>query len=217
MLLFVLTSKDKKTGEHPVGVVDNEKQADEWVKASRYNNWIPFELNDLSFADYPESVTSFRPEKEAPAETERKKREEAEATVAKLQGMVNKLTEANKTLLKRLHIKAPVVSSLLVNAHQAARDKRDIEKILKDLDGDTIEEKVATLMEKRSFNQDSTGDGYAIYSRGTEYEDTAVWLKVFFKDDKVVKVSMFDEEPERVINTRLGFEGVLSYASTFGD
>jgi hypothetical protein len=84
-------------------------------------------------------------------------------------------------------------------------------------DGDTIEEQVANLMEKRSFSEDGKGDGWVIYSRNTEYEGDGTWLKVFFKDGKVTKTDMFDEEPQNVLETRLGFDGLHSFTQAFGD
>jgi len=84
-------------------------------------------------------------------------------------------------------------------------------------EGDTIQEKVADLMKKRSFSEDEAGDGWTIYSPNTEYAGDGTWLKVFFKDDQVAKVDLFDEVPEQVIESRKGFEGLFSYAQTFGD
>lgn len=86
-----------------------------------------------------------------------------------------------------------------------------------DFEGDTIEKQVANLMERRSFSKGEEGDGWAIYSRNTDYEGDGTWLKVFFKDGKVAKCDMFDEEPENVLDTRLGFEGVFSFTQTYGD
>jgi hypothetical protein len=84
-------------------------------------------------------------------------------------------------------------------------------------EGDTIEEQVANLMEKRSFSEDGKGNGWVIYSRNTEYAGDGTWLKVFFKDGKVTKTDMFDEEPENVLETRLGFDGLHSFTQAFGD
>jgi hypothetical protein len=84
-------------------------------------------------------------------------------------------------------------------------------------EGGTIEEQVANLMEKRSFSEDGKGDGWVIYSRNTEYKGDGTWLKVFFKDGKVAKTDMFDEEPENVLETRLGFDGLHSFTQAFGD
>jgi hypothetical protein len=84
-------------------------------------------------------------------------------------------------------------------------------------EGGTIEEQVANLMEKRSFSEDGKGDGWVIYSRNTEYEGDGTWLKVFFKDGKVSKTDMFDEEPQNVLETRLGFDGLHSFTQAFGD
>jgi hypothetical protein len=84
-------------------------------------------------------------------------------------------------------------------------------------EGGTIEEQVANLMEKRSFSEDGKGNGWVIYSRNTEYPDDGTWLKVFFKDGKVAKTDMFDEEPENVLETRVGFDGLHSFTQAFGD
>jgi hypothetical protein len=86
-----------------------------------------------------------------------------------------------------------------------------------DFEGDTIEEQVADLMEKRTFGEEDKGDGWAIYARNTEYPSDATWLKVFFKDGAVTKVDLFDEVPEQVIESRKGFEGLFSFAQAFGD
>src|SRR5271166_64459 len=86
-----------------------------------------------------------------------------------------------------------------------------------DFEGGTIEEQVANLKERRSFSEDGKGDGWVIYSRNTEYEGDGTWLKVFFKDGKVTKTDMFDEEPENVLDTRLGFDGLHSFTQAFGD
>jgi len=84
-------------------------------------------------------------------------------------------------------------------------------------EGGTIEEQVANLMEKRSFSEDGKGNDWVIYSRNTEYADDGTWLKVFFKDGKVTKTDMFDEEPQNVLETRLGFDGLHSFTQAFGD
>jgi hypothetical protein len=79
------------------------------------------------------------------------------------------------------------------------------------------EGEVAKLMEKRSFSQGQTGDGWAIYFRNTDYPGDGIWLKVFFADGKVSKTDMFDEEPQNVIETRLGFDGLVGFTQTLGD
>jgi len=84
-------------------------------------------------------------------------------------------------------------------------------------EGDTIEEQVAHLMEQRSFSEDGKGDDWAIYSRNTEYPGDGTWIKVFFKGGKVTKADMFDREPENVLETRLGFDGVHSFTQAYGD
>jgi hypothetical protein len=83
------------------------------------------------------------------------------------------------------------------------------------------ESDVAELMAKRSFSEEKReteyGTGWIIYSRKTEYPGEGIWLKVFLKDGKVAKTDMFDEEPENVVATKLGWDGLRSFTNTFGD
>jgi hypothetical protein len=89
------------------------------------------------------------------------------------------------------------------------------ETMLDHIEGKDIEEKVSRLMERRSFGLDKEGPGWAVYTRNDE-----IWLKVVFKDDKVVKTYMYNEQPEGTsepAEVRQGPEGLCSFTNTFGD
>ncbi len=75
-----------------------------------------------------------------------------------------------------------------------------------DYDGGTIEEQVASLMERRAFSELSKGKGWATYER----HDGDIQIKVYFKGNKVEKAVMDGK-------ARQGFEGLFSLTQTFGD
>ena len=62
-MVYVLTSKlEGKQGYGPVAVVTDQHAADEWIRASKENDWVPLELDDLSTTGMAEKqVTQFKP------------------------------------------------------------------------------------------------------------------------------------------------------------
>jgi hypothetical protein len=94
----------------PVAVVDNEHTANEWIQAGNDNDWVPFELNDLSTTDLAaKSKTPFVP-------VTPKKRQQQ--TNESLQQTQKNLTEANR--LMREYMKKKKIKS---NAHRAGRQE----------------------------------------------------------------------------------------------
>ena len=79
----------------------------------------------------------------------------------------------------------------------------------------SIEEQLQDLMERRSFTQEERGPNWFVFARETSHGK--VWLKIFTDGGQVTKTDMFDEVPEQVINTRLGWDGLKSFTNTFGD
>ena len=201
-MLFVLTTIEGKA-ERPVAVVDNEKIANDWIAENPKNNWIPFELNDLDMADHDKAYTQFKSKGEPPAVTEQKKRDEQQAHIESLQRTVQNLTNANKEMekyLKRNKLLASVKSALFKRA--------------------SVYDQIHELMEKRSFNEEDKGNNWAIFSRNTEYAaGDGIRIKVYWKGNTVLKTDMLDPEPgeDGVLTTRLGWEGLNSFAQTYGD
>lgn len=200
--VFVLTSVEGKE-ERPVAVVDNEKMAEDWVKQNKSNNWIPFEMNDLSLASHEKQFTPFQSKPEPPAVTEQRKREELQKQHSDTEAIrqnIERIQRAQEEMRKHTQ---PRTSALLRSAA--------------DMDDGSIEDQVADLMMRRCFSEGQRGADWATYSRNEDDPDGGVYLKVFFKDGQVSKTDMFDKEPENVIETRVGWAGLRSYTNTFGD
>lgn len=72
VLTTSMTSKDKEGKKvkewRPVGVVTSAQHADEWVSQSDNNDWIPFELDDMSLVTGEHSVAPFQPKKPLPVD-----------------------------------------------------------------------------------------------------------------------------------------------------
>jgi hypothetical protein len=87
-VIYVLTTKEGKE-IRPVAVVDesNKGVADQWADASRHNDWIPLEMNDLSLVSAAsEMPLEFTPVPPAPVNEQ-------------VQTMVADLKETNERLI----------------------------------------------------------------------------------------------------------------------
>ena len=94
-VLTTLMGEGKAPKEwRPVGVVTTEDVAEQWVAAGNNNDWIPFEVDDLSLTGLSGDPSTFTPKK--PTSTEQKAIEVAkkfEATNARLMKVVEQLQE----------------------------------------------------------------------------------------------------------------------------
>src|SRR5271165_3680440 len=95
-MVYVLTTLFEKE-ERPVAVTDAEEVAEQWIREGKHNNWIPFEINDLSMTGLVGHIP-FRPKKQPPAEIEMKKREQQQKQIQQLTEAVKNLIETNKYL-----------------------------------------------------------------------------------------------------------------------
>jgi hypothetical protein len=106
-MVYVLTTKMAKDagGEwRPIAVVEDQHTADEWVKVSKNNDWIGFEMNDLSLTDMAEgSPLVFHPPPVTPIEEQGKRiAESLQQTNAQLIGIIEQLATRyqDKNVLK---------------------------------------------------------------------------------------------------------------------
>lgn len=99
--VYVLTSligEGKNREWRPVGVVTNLDTADQWVKSGNSNDWIPFELDDVSLTSAVSgNITPFRPTKPIPDQEKMLEYvQRLEATNQKLLGLVQQLQKAKR-------------------------------------------------------------------------------------------------------------------------
>lgn len=67
--VYVLTTIVEGGENRPVAVVTDEHIANEWVRSGNDNDWIPFELDDLSTTGMAKStVTQFKPKPKSNSE-----------------------------------------------------------------------------------------------------------------------------------------------------
>jgi len=106
MDVFVLTAlmEDKKT-ERPVAVTTKQEVATQWANENKNNDWILFELDDLSLTDLAEgSKTTFRP-KPAPTTSQ---------TQQQLDEMTRQIEEANRQIEEQMAKRPPHKKSYLL-------------------------------------------------------------------------------------------------------
>ncbi len=67
--VYVLTTIVEGGENRPVAVTTDEHNANQWVRSGNDNDWIPFELDDLSTTGMGKSqVTQFKPAPKVPSE-----------------------------------------------------------------------------------------------------------------------------------------------------
>jgi len=74
-----------ENGEHrPVAVVTDEHVADQWGNMTQENDWIPFELDDLSLTSLAADIkTTFRPQPAKPRDEQLRAKDEEIAALKK--------------------------------------------------------------------------------------------------------------------------------------
>jgi hypothetical protein len=100
-MVYVLTTRVEKEWR-PVAVVDeaNRDTAEQWAAATKNNDWVPLEMNDLSLTDLGNLPTTFKP---LPmGERSETAMKTLEATNTKLIGIIEQLAERykDKNILK---------------------------------------------------------------------------------------------------------------------
>jgi len=108
-MVYVLMAPLEGKGQYgPVAVVDDEHTANEWIRAGTDNDWVPFELNDLSTTDLAaKSKSTFQPV------TPQKRQQQ---TNESLQQTQKNLTEANRLMQEYMRKK-----KIKGHAHRAGR------------------------------------------------------------------------------------------------
>lgn len=101
--VFVLTSLIDNNEWRPVAVVTDEHVAAQWIKEGKDNDWIPFELNDVSTTSMSKgNITPFRPNKTNPtAQVMRDTIANLQTANKDLQEIVQELTDRLTALSKR--------------------------------------------------------------------------------------------------------------------
>jgi len=90
--VYVLSTIIEGGENRPVAVVTNEFTAEQWIQSGNNNDWIPFELDDISTtAIAKDHVTPFVPKKPTPSEQA-------------VQDTMNQLVQANKKLMEAVEL-----------------------------------------------------------------------------------------------------------------
>jgi hypothetical protein len=98
-VLTTLQGAGKNQEWRPVGVVTSVSVADQWVAEGNNNDWIPFELDDVSVTALSAgNITPWKPRGDA-AEAENRA-QKAEAETKKVIETAQKLEETNQRFLK---------------------------------------------------------------------------------------------------------------------
>ncbi len=113
--VYVLTSLLAEGNEwRPVAVVTDENVAEQWIKEGRDNDWIPFELDDVSTTVMSKgNVTPFKPKAPQPTtDAMREAMANIQQANTQLQELVEELTEqlqAERKKKKRGTAKNPLL------------------------------------------------------------------------------------------------------------
>ena len=102
-VVYVLTTLMEGNEWRPVAVVTNEHFAEQWIQSGKDNDWILFELDDISTTGLSKGqVTEFKPK---PMQSTEKAMRDTISNLttanAELQGLVDQLVERLKTTQKK--------------------------------------------------------------------------------------------------------------------
>src|SRR5208337_3971392 len=97
-MVYVLTTKEGKEWR-PIAVVDenNKGIADQWASASKLNDWVPLEMNDLTLTSMSDLPLEFKPTPPVPMDEQVKTMiANLEETNTRLIGIIEQLAERYK-------------------------------------------------------------------------------------------------------------------------
>jgi hypothetical protein len=127
-VVYVLTSLMEGNEWRPVAVVTNEHVAEQWIQSGKDNDWILFELGDLSTTGLSKGqVTDFKPKPTQP--TEKAMRDtisNLQTANAELKGLVDQLVERLKSKKRSSSASNPLLKKATYEYyHVTDRDSAD--------------------------------------------------------------------------------------------